>query len=89
LLDIMMPGMSGIEVMERMRSGYDVLSMPPVVLLTAKGGMEAMLEGLQAGAFKFLVKPTSREKLLETVKAAVEYRESKRHPAAGDEFDWV
>ena len=35
-----MPGMSGIEVMERMRSVYDVLSMPPVVLLTAKGGMK-------------------------------------------------
>ena len=48
-----------------------------------------MIEGLQAGAYKYLVKPTSREKLLEIVKAAVEYRESRKHPAAGDESDWV
>jgi two-component system sensor histidine kinase ChiS len=88
LLDIMMPGMSGIEVMEALRTIYNVMTIPPVILLTAKGGMEAMIEGLQAGAYKYLVKPTSREKLMEIVKAALEYSESKKRPLP-DELDWV
>jgi len=89
LLDVMMPGMSGIEVMETMRSTHDALNLPPVIFLTAKGGMEAMIEGLQAGAYKYLVKPTSREKLMEIVKAALEYSEARKRPVSGDEFDWM
>ena len=87
LLDIMMPGMSGLEVMESLRTIYGAVSMPPVIFLTAKGGMESMIEGLQAGAYKYLVKPTSREKLIEIVKAALEYSASKRRPPP-TEPDW-
>jgi DNA-binding response OmpR family regulator len=87
LLDIMMPGMSGLEVMEALRSIYGAVSIPPVVFLTAKGGMESMIEGLQAGAYKYLVKPTSREKLIEIVKAALAYSETKKRPPL--EPDWM
>ena len=87
LLDIMMPGMTGLEVMEALRSIYGTISIPPVIFLTAKGGMESMIEGLQAGAYKYLVKPTSREKLIEIVKAALEYSETKRRPPL--EPDWM
>jgi DNA-binding response OmpR family regulator len=87
LLDIMMPGMSGLEVMESLRTIYGAVSMPPVIFLTAKGGMESMIEGLQAGAFKYLVKPTSREKLIEIVKSALEYSETKKRPPL--EPDWM
>ena len=87
LLDIMMPGMSGLEVMGALRTIYKAMTMPPVILLTAKGGMESMIEGLQAGAYKYLVKPTSREKLIEIVKAALEYSATKRHPPTA-EPDW-
>jgi DNA-binding response OmpR family regulator len=87
LLDIMMPGMSGLEVMEALRSIYGTISIPPVIFLTAKGGMESMIEGLQAGAYKYLVKPTSREKLIEIVKAALAYSETKKRPPL--EPDWM
>jgi DNA-binding response OmpR family regulator len=87
LLDIMMPGMSGLEVMEGLRTIYGTISIPPVIFLTAKGGMESMIEGLQAGAYKYLVKPTSREKLIEIVKAALVYSETKRRPPL--EPDWM
>ncbi len=87
LLDIMMPGMSGLEVMEALRTIYGAVSMPPVIFLTAKGGMESMIEGLQAGAYKYLVKPTSREKLIEIVKSALEFSEEKKRPPL--EPDWM
>ncbi len=87
LLDIMMPGMSGLEVMEALRTIYGAVSMPPVIFLTAKGGMESMIEGLQAGAYKYLVKPTSREKLIEIVKSALEFSEAKKRPPL--EPDWM
>jgi DNA-binding response OmpR family regulator len=87
LLDIMMPGMSGLEVMESLRGIYGTMSIPPVIFLTAKGSMESMIEGLQAGAYKYLIKPTSREKLIEIVKSALDYNEAKRRPPL--ESDWM
>ena len=46
-------------------------AVPPVIFFTAKSRVEDMVEGMEAGAYKYLVKPTSREKLLETVRAAL------------------
>ena len=83
-----MPRVSGIEVLNSLRIMYKAVTQPPVIFLSAKGGMEAMLEGLQAGAYKYLVKPTSREKLVEVVRAALEYGENKRHPAM-EPPDWM
>jgi len=86
VLDIMMPGINGLEVMQALHTIYGAISMPPVIFLTAKGGMESMIEGLQAGAYKYLVKPTSREKLIEIVRSALEYSEEKKRPPL--EPDW-
>ncbi len=80
IMDNMMPDMSGVEVLKSLRFIYKAITLPPVIFLSAKGGMDAMLEALQAGAYKYLVKPTAREKLVETVRAAYEYGEAKRHP---------
>lgn len=68
ILDIMMPDLSGLEVLKALRHLYAV---PPVIFFTAKSRVEDMVEGMEAGAYRYLVKPTSREKLLETVKAAL------------------
>jgi DNA-binding response OmpR family regulator len=68
LLDIMMPDMNGLDVLKELRKIYAV---PPVIFFTAKSRVEDMVEGMEAGAYRYLVKPTSREKLLETVKAAL------------------
>lgn len=68
ILDIMMPDLSGLDVLKDLRQVYPV---PPVIFFTAKSRVEDMVEGMEAGAYKYLVKPTSREKLLETVRAAL------------------
>jgi DNA-binding response OmpR family regulator len=65
ILDIMMP----------YRSGYDVYMtlqvvlhpMPPVIFLSAKCTIDDMVRASELGAAKYLVKPTKREKLLETI----------------------
>ena len=69
LLDVMMPDMSGLEVIRALQV---LLNMtPPVIFFTAKGRMEDVAAGMEAGAYKYLIKPTSREKLLETVQTAL------------------
>ena len=70
ILDIMMPDLTGLDVLKALRGKYG--APPPIVILfTAKSRVEDMVEGMEAGAYKYLVKPTSREKLLETVKGAL------------------
>lgn len=88
ILDLMMPNMSGIDVMTSLRRIYKDITLPPVIVLSAKGGMEATIEGLEAGAYKYLVKPASREKLVEVVRAALEYGAAKRHPTV-EPSAWV
>ncbi len=68
ILDMMMPDLTGLEVIRALREHYAV---PPVIFFTAKARVEDMVEGMEAGAYRYLVKPTSREKLLETVKEAL------------------
>jgi two-component system alkaline phosphatase synthesis response regulator PhoP len=68
ILDVMLPDGSGVEVLKTLRAEP---ATPPVILFTAKGRAEDMSDGMEAGAYKYLVKPTSREKLLETIKAAL------------------
>ena len=68
ILDVMLPDGSGVDVLKTLRAEQ---ATPPVIFFTAKGRAEDMSDGIQAGAYKYLVKPTSREKLLETIKAAL------------------
>jgi two-component system response regulator MprA len=65
ILDIMMPGLDGIEVTKRLRQASDV----PVLLLTAKGTIPDKVSGLDAGADDYLVKPFSLDELLARVRA--------------------
>ncbi|MEO0828667.1 MAG: response regulator transcription factor [Cyanobacteria bacterium J06642_9] len=66
ILDWMMPGMSGVEVCRRLRSTG---SKVPVILLTAKDGVQDRVEGLDAGADDYVAKPFSIEELLARVRA--------------------
>ncbi len=78
LLDIMMPGMDGFEVLEELR-GEGVQT--PVILLTAKDGIDDKLQGFRSGADDYIVKPFHREELIFRLKAVVR-RSSGR---SGDE----
>lgn len=66
VLDIMMPGMNGLEVLSRIRGSH----MPtPVLLLTAKAEIEDRVAGLDAGADDYLPKPFASSELIARVRA--------------------
>lgn len=72
ILDIMMPGMSGIEVLKEARaSGIKT----PVLLLTAKSEIDDRVEGLDSGADDYLTKPFAMKELLARVRALTRRRE--------------
>ena len=66
LTDIMMPGLDGFELLRALR-GDDRTSKIPVVMLSARAGEEARVEGLQSGADEYLVKPFSARELIARV----------------------
>jgi DNA-binding response OmpR family regulator len=66
VLDLMLPGIGGMEVLAKLR---DVKPELPVIVLTARGEIEDRVEGLDAGAVDYLVKPFSLAELLARVRA--------------------
>lgn len=70
LLDIMMPGKDGIEVLEELAADED-LRVIPVILLTAKGEQEDLERGAALGARGHITKPFDPEQMVRTVKAAL------------------
>lgn len=71
LLDLMMPGMSGLEVCQRIRANPRTSNVP-VVVLTAKSGIESKQELLEAGATDYLVKPVPLNDLVSRIGALVD-----------------
>lgn len=72
ILDIMMPGASGLEVLKRLRSEG---CRTPVLLLTAKAEIQDQIQGLDLGADDYLPKPFSMELLLARIRAMLRRRE--------------
>jgi DNA-binding response OmpR family regulator len=72
ILDVMLPGMDGIEICREMRAA-DVHT--PVLMLTARGAVEDRVAGLNAGADDYLVKPFAMEELLARVNALLRRRD--------------
>ncbi|MBP0018179.1 MAG: response regulator transcription factor [Cyanobacteria bacterium SBLK] len=68
ILDWMLPGISGVEICQRLRSTGDKV---PVILLTAKDEVGDRVKGLDAGADDYMIKPFSIEELLARVRAAL------------------
>jgi class 3 adenylate cyclase len=56
LLDIMMPGMSGLEVLKTVRATYDMVELP-IIMATVKGASEDIVESLRLGANDYVTKP--------------------------------
>ena len=64
LLDVMLPGLTGIEVAKEIRTH----SMVPIVMLTAKGDTQDVVLGLEAGADDYMIKPFNPSELLARIK---------------------
>ena len=68
--DILMPGMTGLELVDRMRASHS--DVVPVVI-TAHGDVGTAVRAMQSGAFDFLEKPFTKERLLVAVEKALQY----------------
>ena len=74
LLDLMLPGVDGWEVLRRIRAGG---ARPPVIVLTARGEVEERVRGLDGGADDYLVKPFSFVELLARIRAVMRRLEAR------------
>lgn len=84
LADVMMPGLDGFELLTRVRA-QPALAQLPVVLLTARAGAEAAIQGLLAGADDYIAKPFSPRELLARIQAAVERARAEAALRASEE----
>ena len=71
VLDIMLPGVDGLEVLRRRRAAGD---KTPVLLLTARDGIEDRVRGLDSGADDYLVKPFALQELLARLRVLIRRR---------------
>jgi DNA-binding NtrC family response regulator len=72
LLDLNMPGMSGMDVLEELRP---LNSAVPVIVLTGQGGVETVVLAMRAGATDFVVKPASPERLSVSIQNALQMKQ--------------
>jgi DNA-binding response OmpR family regulator len=80
LLDIMLPGESGLDVCRRIRQNHKV-EMTPVVFLTAKGEESDRVAGLELGADDYIVKPFSPRELVARIRAVLRRTQRPERPA--------
>jgi DNA-binding NtrC family response regulator len=76
LLDIQMPGMSGIETLQRIKASHPGVE---VIMLTGHATVETAIEGMKLGAFDYLLKPYEMETLLQKLQAATD--RARQHQA--------
>ena len=71
LLDIWMPGMDGIDTLKEIKQHHPRL---PVVMITGHGSIESAVDATKSGAFDFLEKPLSIDKVILTINNALDFR---------------
>ena len=77
LLDIMLPEISGLDILKRLRMRGDSV---PVILISARDTVAQRIEGLEAGADDYLIKPFDLEELTARVRAQVRRKHGKKAP---------
>jgi PAS domain S-box-containing protein len=82
--DVMMPNLDGFGLLRALRSDSELAGLP-VILLSARAGEEATLEGIQAGADDYLIKPFSARELLARVQAQIERKRFEQKLAAAEQ----
>lgn len=76
VLDVMMPGMKGIEVLQKVKSEHPTVQ---VILLTGQGKTRDGIDGMRHGAFAYLTKPLDLEELIRTINEAINPPEGIQH----------
>lgn len=76
VLDIQMPGMDGIETLERIKAMTDA----EVILLTGNATLDSGTRAMRQGAFDFILKPCGIEELVEKIRSAADVGRIRRHP---------
>jgi len=74
ILDVMLPGLDGLEVCRRLRTGGSL----PILMLTAKDTIQDRVQGLDAGADDYLVKPFNLDELLARIRALLRRTQTER-----------
>lgn len=77
ILDVMMPEMDGFEVARQVRNNT-LIAHVPIIMLTARGSVESVIEGLDAGADDYISKPFEMSEVLARVKAHLRRSRSER-----------
>jgi two-component system chemotaxis response regulator CheY len=77
VLDLNMPDIGGLEVLEFVR-GQDKLSSLPIIVLTTRGDEQSRSRSIEAGATRFMTKPFTPEGILSTVEAVLAESPGKR-----------
>jgi PAS domain S-box-containing protein len=77
LTDVMMPRMDGFELLRSLRANTATQDIP-IILLSARAGEEARIEGLEAGADDYLIKPFSARELIARVEATLKLAQLRR-----------
>ena len=80
LLDIMLPGLNGLEVLRRLHNEKQT----PVILLTARDSVMDKVSGLDAGAVDYITKPFAIEELLARIRVALKFRHAQDAQTSGD-----
>jgi phosphate regulon transcriptional regulator PhoB len=87
VLDLMLPGIQGLEVCKRLKQ--DVLTAGiPIIMLTAKGEEIDKVIGLEVGADDYITKPFSVKELVARVKAVVRRADIRKHPDKAEIFEF-
>ena len=84
LLDLMMPGMDGFQVLKALKNSPDTAEIP-IIMITARDDLDAREEGMRLGVSDFLAKPVFRRQLANRVRAQLEVVETARK--ATEEID--
>jgi DNA-binding response OmpR family regulator len=79
LLDVMMPGLDGYEVVQRLRTD-PATARVPILMLTAKSDLEDQITGFEVGADDYLTKPVRRHELTERVASVLRLAEHRQTP---------
>ena len=80
VLDMMMPGLGGLEVLRLIKKSHPGI---PVILLTGRGSTKEGIDGMDLGAYDFLMKPIKIEALVEKMKEALGQSTSGRAKETG------